>query len=88
MLQVTKKRGLPTVAMVLALMLAGCEDSNTYIEPPPPKVTVATPVIQDVTDYLEFTGTTVAYAHAEARARVAGVLESKHFTPGSRVEQG
>ena len=88
MLQLTKKRSLPTVAVVLALMLAGCEDSNTYIEPPPPKVTVATPVIQDVTDYLEFTGTTVAYNHAEARARVAGVLESMHFTPGSRVEQG
>ena len=87
MLQVRKKRGLSTVA-VLALLLAGCGDSNTYVEPPPPQVTVATPVIQDVTDYLEFTGTTAAIDHAEVRARVAGVLESLHFTPGTYVEQG
>jgi len=58
------------------------------VEPPPPQVTVATPVIQDVTSYLEFTGTTAAIDYAEARARVAGVLESLHFTPGTYVEQG
>jgi RND family efflux transporter MFP subunit len=88
MLQLRKKRGLSTVAMVIALLLAGCGDSNTYVEPPPPQVTVATPVIQDVTDYLEFTGTTAAIDHAEVRARVAGVLESLHFTPGTHVVQG
>jgi len=82
-----KKSGLTAVAAV-AFLLAGCGDSNTYLEPPPPQVTVATPVIQEVTDYLDFTGTTVAYDHAEARARVAGVLESMHFTPGTYVEQG
>ena len=74
--------------MILALVLTGCGDSNTYVEPPPPPVTVAIPVIQDVTDYLEFTGTTVAFDKAEVRARVAGVLESLNFTPGSTVEQG
>jgi RND family efflux transporter MFP subunit len=88
MLRVRKKSGLPTVAVMFSLMLAGCGDSNTYVEPPPPQVTVATPVIQEVTDYLEFTGTTAAIDHAEARARVAGILESRHFTPGTYVEQG
>lgn len=87
MLRARKKNGLIAVA-VLAILLAGCGDSNTYLEPPPPQVTVATPVIQEVTDYLEFTGTTAAIDHAEARARVAGVLESMHFTPGTYVEQG
>lgn len=89
MLRVTKKHNSPSVVPVLlAVLLAGCGDSNTYVEPPPPQVTVATPVIQDVTSYLEFTGTTAAIDHAEARARVAGVLESLHFTPGTYVEQG
>jgi len=88
MARVSKKRGLSTVTVILALVLAGCGDSNTYVEPPPPQVTVAKPVIQEVTDYLEFTGTTAAFDHAEARARVAGVLESLHFTPGTYVEQG
>ena len=87
MLRARKKSGLTAVA-ALAFLLAGCGDSNTYLEPPPPQVTVAMPVIQDVTSYLEFTGTTVAFDHAEARARVAGVLESMHFTPGTYVEQG
>jgi len=87
MLRVRKKGGLSTVAVMFALMLAGCGDSNTYVEPPPPAVTVATPVMQEVTDYLEFTGTTVAFDHVEVRARVAGVLESLHFTPGTYVEQ-
>lgn len=88
MLRVRKKCRLSTVAVILALVLTGCGDSNTYVEPPPPPVTVAIPVIQDVTDYLEFTGTTVAFDKAEVRARVAGVLESLNFTPGSTVEQG
>ena len=82
-----KKSGLIAVAAV-TFLLAGCGDSNTYVEPPPPAVTVATPLIQEVTDYLEFTGTTVAFDKAEVRARVAGVLESLHFTAGSIVEQG
>ncbi len=87
MLPARKKSGLTAVAAV-AFLLAGCGDMNTSDEPPPPQVTVATPVIQEVTDYLDFTGTTVAFDHAEARARVAGVLESMHFTPGTYVEQG
>ena len=88
MLRARINRGLSTVAIVLALLLTGCGDSNTYVEPPPPSVAVATPVIQEVTRYLEFTGTTAAIDHAEVRARVAGVLESLHFTPGTYVEQG
>ena len=88
MLRVTKKHSPSVASMLLAVLLAGCGDTSTHDEPPPPQVMVATPVIQEVTDYLDFTGTTVAYDHAEARARVAGVLESMHFTPGTYVEQG
>ena len=55
------------------------------MEPPPPPVTVATPVIQCVTSYHEFTVTTVVIDHAEVRSRVAGVLESIDFTPGTFV---
>jgi len=79
--------GRAVSAFVLGLLLAGCE-SNTYVEPPPPKVTVAQPLIQDITDYLEFTGTLVASEKAEARARVSGVLQSMHFVPGTIVTEG
>jgi RND family efflux transporter MFP subunit len=64
-----------------------CEQRNTYIEPPPSKVTVAKPMQQEVIDYLEFTGTTSAFKEAEVRARVSGFLKSMHFTPGTRVEK-
>jgi RND family efflux transporter MFP subunit len=73
--------------MLLALLLIGC-DSNTYVEPPPPQVSVATPLIQDVTDYLDFTGTVVATEHAEVRARVSGILQSMLFEPGTEVGEG
>jgi len=79
--------GLLLSSFALVLSLAGC-DSNTYVEPPPPKVTVAQPLIEDVTDYLEFTGTLVASEKAEAPARVSGVLQSMHFLPGTSVTEG
>ena len=75
--------------MVFALIwiLAACDQRNEYVVPPAPKVTVAKPLQQEVIDYLEFTGTTHAVEEVEVRARVAGFLESMHFTPGTRVEK-
>ena len=72
--------------IVFSLLLAGCE-SNVYVEPPPPKVTTARPLMQDVTDYLEFTGTLDASEQAEVVARVSGVLQSMHFEPGTPVTE-
>jgi len=62
--------------------------SNEYVEPPPPKVTVARPESRSVVDYLEFTGTTRAINTVEIRARIPGVLREVNFEEGSFVEQG
>ncbi len=80
----------PAWALTLGLsaLLLACEEQNTYVAPPAPKVTVARPLVQDVTEYLEFTGTTVAYARVEVPARVPGVLQSMHFEPGTPVNEG
>lgn len=75
----------PVVALALA---AGCGGSNTFAPPPPASVTIAQPEVEDVVDYLEFTGTTVASGQADVRARVSGVLQSMHFEPGTQVEKG
>lgn len=72
----------------LALTLAACEDTNTYVAPPPPKVSVAQPLVQDITDYLEMTGSTVASGRVDVRARVSGELQAMHFQPGTEVEAG
>jgi RND family efflux transporter MFP subunit len=74
--------------LLVALIFFACDQRNEYVEPPPPKVTVAKPLQQEVTDYLEFTGTTHPFEEVEVRARVAGFLQSIEFTPGNPVEKG
>lgn len=77
------------IGLGLAAGLAfACGGSNTFAPPPPPPVTVARPQIDEIVDYLEFTGTTASSGRAEVRARVHGVLESMHFEPGSDVDAG
>lgn len=75
--------------LVLGFMwlISACDSKrNEYVEPPPPKVTVAQPLQQDVIEYLNFTGNTRAVEEVEIRARVAGFLQSMHFAPGTRVD--
>jgi len=76
------------ITFIAVLLLVACGEGNKYQAPPAPAVTVATPLIQDITDYLEFTGTLAASEQAEVVARVSGVLESMHFEPGSPVNEG
>lgn len=77
------------VIMLLVLMSGACKsERNKYAEPPPQEVIVAKPVQQEVTNYLESTGTTRAVEEVEVRARVAGFLQSMHFTPGTNVKKG
>jgi multidrug efflux pump subunit AcrA (membrane-fusion protein) len=78
---------IAVIILVLGIFVA-CEEKNTYVEPPPPKVTVAEPLQQEAIEYLEFTGNTRAYEEVELRARVAGFLKSMHFTPGTQVDMG
>jgi membrane fusion protein, multidrug efflux system len=73
--------------LLCGLLFAACEQRNEYVEPPPPKVTVAKPLQKAITDYLEFTGTTHAFEEVEIRARVAGFLQSREFTPGTPVDK-
>ena len=77
-------------AMVLAILglSSACGERNTYVPPPPPKVTVSQPVQQPVTDYLEFTGNTKAINTVQLRARVEGYLEKVLFQDGDRVKKG
>ena len=76
------------LALSAVVSLAGCGQKNQYFEPPPPEVTVATPQQQDVTGYLEITGTAQPVVSVDVRARVRGFLKERHFEEGSLVEQG
>ena len=86
----TKRTSLAPLALLLVIagMSAGCEEKNTYVAPPPPKVTVAKPVKKPVTEYLEFTGNIAAVQTVQLRARVEGYLEQVLFEDGDRVKKG
>ena len=70
------------------MVLAACGQNNTYVAPPPPKVTVATPVEQKVTRYFEATGNTAATNSANLVARVQGFLTEISYTDGAPVKKG
>jgi membrane fusion protein, multidrug efflux system len=71
-----------------AAALAGCGSRNTYVQPPPPKVTVAQPLQQPVTLYLELTGNTAPFRTANLVARVQGYLETIDYEDGAAVKTG
>lgn len=76
------------IAVLATLVVAGCATKNEYQPPPPPKVTVAQPVVQTITDYIEETGTTEASDFVEIRARVKGFLQAINFQPNDEVKKG
>ena len=67
----------------------GCDSAeNTYVAPPPPEVTVAIPLQQSVTPFIEENGVVEAVDQAEVRARVQGFVEEIKFKPGELVAKG
>jgi RND family efflux transporter MFP subunit len=84
-----RRRALAAMlSLAILVVSSGCGDKNTFVPPPPPKVTVSQPVTQPVTDYLEFTGNTQAINTVQLKARVEGYLEKVFFKDGDRVQKG
>jgi RND family efflux transporter MFP subunit len=69
-------------------LAAGCGETNKYVEPPPPEVTVAKPVTREVTNYFEVTGTAQPLLSVDIRARVKGFLKERLFREGMLVKAG
>ena len=81
-------RALATMTLALTAMLAGCGQNNQYAAPPPPKVTVALPVAQDVTRYFDATGNAAAVNSVDLVARVQGFVQAIGYTDGQFVKKG
>jgi RND family efflux transporter MFP subunit len=75
-------------AVATIVGLAACGQSNRYVAPPPPKVTVATPVQRPVTRYLELTGSAAAVNSADLVARVPGFVQDITYADGALVKKG
>ena len=71
----------------MAVALAACGDSNQYAAPPPPKVTVATPVERPISHYFDATGNTVAVNSVDLVARVQGFVQAISYTDGAFVKK-
>src|ERR1700761_8728574 len=67
--------------------LSSCEQ-NTFVQPPPAKVDVATPVQKSITRYLDATGNTAPVKSVDLVARVQGFLQSINYKDGSPVKEG
>jgi RND family efflux transporter MFP subunit len=82
-----RRWGIAASCLTVAV-LAGCGESNTYVAPPPPKVTVTTPVKKAVTIYLDATGSTAAVNTASLVARVPGFVQTINYNDGDLVKKG
>ncbi len=84
----TMRADILAIGVLAGFALAACGQSNTYVRPPPPKVSVATPVERPITRYLELTGTTAAVNSADLTARVAGFVQEINYRDGAPVKKG
>ena len=74
--------------LALAALMAGCGKPQGGASQAPPTVTVSQPSQQEVTDYLELTGTVTPSRTVDLVARVTGYLESVNFQDGAMVKEG
>jgi RND family efflux transporter MFP subunit len=83
--------GASFAALIALSTLAGC-GQNPQVQPqaapPPPAVTVGTPIQRTITDFDEYVGRFVAIDSVEVRARVSGYLDKIHFKDGQMVKEG
>jgi len=84
----------PTRLLILILtastvsLFVSCDKQSAQKAPRLTDVTVAKPVRQEVTRYLEYTGTTAALQSVDIRARVPGFLTKMCFQPRAKVKAG
>jgi RND family efflux transporter MFP subunit len=86
-----RSRAVWSVLIVAALVLAWFllrGDSAPAAVPPPPVVTVSTPLQREITEWDEYIGRFEASRSVELRPRVSGQITRVHFTDGQFVRQG
>src|SRR6516225_7689666 len=88
-----RRRAMSRVACLIALCLGGAvlvaaPYSSAQKTDMPPKVLVAKPVVQEVTDYEEFKGRVAANAVVKITPRVSGYVARVLFKDGEAVKKG
>lgn len=80
--------GLISFSLLAATTLAGCKPENKFVAPPTPEISVAPPLKQKVTPFIELTGNTQAFNTVDLVARVEGFLTAINYQDGSQAKKG
>ena len=75
-------------ALLVVLLLAGCDRGQQSQPPPVPKVSTVTVQTQKIMLTSELPGRTSAFRVAEIRPQVSGLIQKRLFTEGSDVKAG
>ena len=79
------KIGMMGLSIVL---LAGCKEKSHQTEMPAPSISVATPVVRDITLTKDYPGYLSSDRMVNLVARVNGYLQSSQLVPGAKVKKG
>src|SRR3546814_17184905 len=82
------KRFLLAPSLFLSLLLVACSDDPGAGGPPQLPVTVANPLVQQVTEWDDYVGRLEAIQSVEVRPRASGYMTRSHFTDGKYVKAG
>jgi RND family efflux transporter MFP subunit len=77
---------LSACVLAAAVLLSGC--GRKTAPPAAPMVNVSRPALEQVTNYIDLTGSVTASQTVDLVARVSGYLQSVNFQDGAFVEQG
>jgi len=75
-------------ALVAAVLLFEFRSAPVAAAPPPPTVTVATPLVRQIAEWDDYSGRFEASKSVEIRPRVSGAVIGVHFTDGAVVQKG
>jgi membrane fusion protein (multidrug efflux system) len=87
----TAKKSLPALLIATTLVLAACggETANPQAAAPPaPVVQTMTVRLTDVPNVIELSGRARAFAEAEIRPQVTGIISERLFKEGDTVKKG
>lgn len=77
-----------TIVLILALWLSGCSPSTSAPPPPVPEVSTVSVRTERVVLTTELPGRTSAYAMAEIRPQVGGIIQKRLFEEGAEIKAG
>lgn len=81
---------LVLILVAPAALITGCDRGAAHwdAQPPPPQVSVAEVVVEQVNDWHEFTGRVESPEAVEIRPRVSGYIREVRYTEGREVARG